>query len=68
MDPITAAVNALNTFLKFQNDIFNALPPDQKAAFATQWAQGQQAWMEFWNNVFAGKIPAALAASATAPK
>lgn len=53
MDPVTAAINAFAAFLKFQNDVFDALPAEDKTKYAQRWAADQQAWRDWWSNAFA---------------
>ena len=57
MDPITAAINTITAVIKFQNDIFQALSPEQKAQYATQWLADIQAWRTMLDRV-AALIPA----------
>lgn len=57
MDPVTAAINAVSAFITLQSNIFNALPPDQKTQYAVQWAERQQAWLDFWNKTIALVTP-----------
>ena len=52
MDPVTAAINAVAAFVTLQSEIFAALPPEQKAQYAADWAARQQAWHDFWSRVF----------------
>ena len=49
---IIAIANTTTEAIKSWENIFNALPSDQKTAFATAYFQGWNNWNNFWNNVW----------------